>query len=180
MPWRPGQGPCPRDGQKRPLEPIPFRRTYYLQTALEQISPFHQSAQLPVHHAALQHPETAVGMVVTQSIRPQFLYDSLNTRSDELGTFDFVVLDVSYPDSQVNFGVEIRKHGQLVITPAGKLQNEMVGVQRVQERDQIAPKTSQHGLSTVIPKADVDRSFVQDAIQHAIDRVGRPGSILGM
>src|ERR1700694_633944 len=117
-------------------------------------------------------------MDVAQSIRTQLLYDLLDARSDELGTLHFVVLDVDHADSESDFRIEFRKHGQLIVTPAGKLQNEMVGVQRVQERNQIAPKTSQHGLSTVIPKANVDRSFVQYPIQHAIDRLRRPGGIL--
>ena len=51
-------------------------------------------------------------------------------------------------------------------------------MQRVEQRDQIAPEPAQHRLSAVVAEADVDRLLVDDAVEHVIDRVHRPGRVL--
>src|SRR5206468_1465238 len=66
----------------------------------------------------------------------------------------------------------------LVVAAPRELEHEVIGVQRVEERDQIAPEPAQRRLSTVVAKADVDRLLVDDAVEHVIDGLNRPRRVL--
>ena len=54
----------------------------------------------------------------------------------------------------------------------------MIGTQRIQEGNQVAPEAAEHRLPTVVAEADVHGAFVQDAVQHMIDRFRGPRRIL--
>ena len=72
------------------------------------------------------------------------------------------------------FGIEVAEHLQLVVAAPRELQDEMIGAQRVQEGDQVAPETAQHRLAAVVAEADVHRLLVQDPVEDVVDRLGRP------
>ena len=76
------------------------------------------------------------------------------------------------------FGSRSRKHVQLVVAAPRELQDEMIGAQRVEERDQVAPETAQHRLAAVVAEADVHRLLVQHPVQDVVDRLGRPLRVL--
>src|SRR5204863_3775207 len=109
-----------------------------------------ERANLAVDDAPLQHPEAAVGVDVLQPALADRLHDVLDALGDELRTFDLVVLDVNHADAQADLWIEIRKDLELVVAAARELQHEMIGPQRVEEGDQVAPEAGEHRLPAVI------------------------------
>src|SRR5580704_15361714 len=112
------------DGFKSPVmaESARFISKRFLRPALEQISTFDERLHLAVHHAALQHPETAVRVDIVQAIRTEDLHDVFNPRRHQVGALHFVVLDIDQTNSQANSWIEIGQHRQFLIASACELQ----------------------------------------------------------
>src|SRR5271155_5720832 len=108
-----------------------------LGSALKQIPAFDQRAHLTIRHTALQHPESAVGVDVAQTACAQRLHHPLDARGDEVGRFYFVVFDIDQADAECDFRIQIGEDLKLVVTAPRKFQYEMIGVQRVEEWNQI-------------------------------------------
>jgi len=70
------------------------------QPALEQIPAIHQGAHFTIGDAALQHPKSAIGMDIFQTLRADGFYDRFHSLRNEVGRLDFVVLDID--DSETN------------------------------------------------------------------------------
>src|SRR3984893_10614744 len=135
----------------------------------KQISSLDQGVHLTVHHAPLQHPEAAIGMNISEPLWPQGLHDILDARCHQVRAFHFVVLDIDQTDSESDLRIEIGKDGQLVIASSRKLQDQMIRAQRIQERNQIAPETTHHGLSAKVAETDMDSLLVQNPVHHVVD-----------
>jgi hypothetical protein len=117
-------------------------------------------------------------MHVLQPLGAQRLHDALDARRDRLGALDLVVFDVDDPDPETDRGIEIREHLELVVAAPRELEYEVIGVQPVEQRDQIAPEPAQRRLSTVVAEADVDRLLVDDAVEQVIDGIHCPRRVL--
>src|SRR5437867_9639469 len=125
--------------------------------AFKEIPPIHQRTQLPISYAALQHPETTVGMDVAQPALSKRPDDFIDTARDEIRLFHFVVLDIYHAYPQGDFGVEPLKNRQLRIAAAGEFKHQMVRAQGIQERQQVAPESLLDRLSRVVAETDVHR-----------------------
>jgi hypothetical protein len=66
--------------------------------------------QLPIRYAALQHPETAVGMDIAQPAFSERLDDPVDPARNNIRLFHFIVLDIDYTDTQGDLAVEILKY----------------------------------------------------------------------
>ena len=117
-------------------------------------------------------------MNIAQALRTQCLHDFFDAQGDQLRALDFVVLDVHEADAQGDLRIEIGEDVKFVIAAPRKFQHQVVGVQRIEKRNQITPEATQHRLSAVVAEADVHRAFVEDAVEHVVDRIGGPGRIL--
>ena len=67
---------------------------------LEQITPLVERANLGVGNAALQHPETAIGMDVLDAASAQYFFSVFNRARDLIGRFGFGFLDVDHTQAK--------------------------------------------------------------------------------
>ena len=146
--------------------------------ALEKIAAGDERANLPIDHAPLQHPELRSPDARFQTIRSNGVHNAVDSRGDELRTLHLVVLDVDDADTELDSAIEIVQDLELVVAAARELEHEMIGAQPIEKRHHIAPESAQHRLATVVAETEVDGLLVQDAVEHVIDRVGRPLRIL--
>ena len=127
---------------------------------------------------AVQHPESAVRVDVGEAPRAQRPDHSLDARRDEIGRFHLVVFDVDHADTEADFRIQIGEDIQLVVTSPGKFEDQVVGPESVQQRNQIPPESAQHRLSAIIAKTNMYRLLVQNAVENAVDGIDGPRRIL--
>src|SRR5262245_63308830 len=87
----------------------------YLGAPLEQITSFDQGAHLAVGDAPVEHPEAAVRVNIFEPALAGLPDNSFDAGGDELGAFDFVVLDVDDSDAEADVRIEVAKHFQVVV-----------------------------------------------------------------
>ncbi len=104
--------------------------------------------------------------------------DLLDARGYKIRRLDLVVLDVDDADGQADLRIKLLEQLQLFVAAARELEYEMVGVQRVQKGDQVAPEPLQHRLPAVVAETDVHRPLVRNAVQDMVDRLDGPGRVL--
>src|SRR5437667_4388583 len=155
-------------------------RRLILAPAFKQIPPLDQYTQLLLGHAAMEHPEAAIGMNVAQPSFAEGPHDLFDPARDQRRFFNFVVLDVDNADPQADLRVEFEQIGQRPVATAGEFENEVIGMQGIEKGDQVAPETFLYCLPPVIAEADMDCFLCPDSIEHMVDRLGRPLPVLRM
>src|SRR4029450_893185 len=155
-------------------------RRVILGPGFKEISPFYQSAQLSIGNAALQHPQAAVWMNISQPPLAEGFHDLFDAARYEIGVFHFIVLYVDDTDPQGDFGVEPDEIGQFPVATAREFKQDVSRSQRVQEGDQLPPEALLNCLSRVIAKADVNRLLHPDAIQNVVDCLTSPFAVFQM
>src|SRR5580692_10876684 len=105
--WLRERGQFRADARRRWRGPRLFRqpsvpRSTQSQAPFEQIAALYERTHFAIDHAALEHPETAVRMHVSQALRAEGLDNGLDTRGDEFGALHFVVLDIDHTDAEAD------------------------------------------------------------------------------
>src|SRR5437773_12038432 len=83
-------------------------RRLILAPAFKQIPPLDQYTQLLLGHAAMEHPEAAIGMNVAQPSFAEGPHDLFDPARDQRRFFNFVVLDVDNRSEERRVGKECR------------------------------------------------------------------------
>ena len=109
-----------------PAIPVSRARRVILAPGFKEISPFHQGAQLPIGHTARLHPQTAVGMNVSQPSLAQGFRNFFDPAGDEIGAFDFVVLDVDNSDPEGNCRIQGAEIDQFPAAPAREFKHHVI------------------------------------------------------
>src|SRR5689334_12622637 len=100
-------------------------------TAFKQIAALDERAHFAVGDAALEHPESTVGMDIAHALRSKRLGRVLETARNELRGFDCVVLDINDTQAEPNVRIEIAKSFELIVTPAREFEDQMMHLERI-------------------------------------------------
>lgn len=133
-----------------------------------------------VGDGALEHPETAIGMDPLHATGADFFLHGFDARGDFVGGLDVVDLDVDHADAEGDFLVDMLERIEVAGGAVGEFEDEVVGVEGVEEIEQGLPVTLLDGLAAVVTEAEMDGAlglFV-DAVEDKIHRGGSEGAVL--
>jgi hypothetical protein len=146
----------------------------------EQVAAGDEGPQLGIGDAPRQHPEPAIGVDEDDPLGPQAAGRALNPPGHLVRRLDLVVLDVDHPDPGTEPRLDLAEHLQLGLGPAGHLQDDMVGLQGVQEGDEFRVGPPLDRLPAVVPEAEVDRPPARgDPLEHPVDPAAAIGPSSG-
>ena len=120
------------------------------------------------------HPAHAVGA--------DFLFNGFDAFRDFVGGLDVVHLDVDHADAEGDFLVDALEGIQVGGGAVGEFEDEVVGVERVEEIDELLPVALLDGLAAVVAEAEVDGAFgaLVDGVEDEVHRGGGERGVGGI
>src|SRR5436190_24294209 len=95
-------------------------------------------------------------MRVTDAVRSEYFFGSLEGAGDFLWCFDMVHFDVHNAETNTETRVDPFECVEIGRRPVGEFEDQVVGVKTVQERNQGLPLSFLNGLSAVITETKMD------------------------
>ena len=154
-----------------------FARQATGSTSFEEVPTPDQGFDLPVGNAALEHPETAVGVDACDSMDPEVAGRGFDVGCDFVRGLHDVVLYVDHTDTY-SYGIgQVLQARGVFDAPAFEFEDQVVRPQCREKRDQILPRAVLNGLAAVIPETDVYGLFASNGIEYGVNRRGGPGGL---
>ena len=111
-----------------------------------------------------------------------FLFHSFDARGDFVGGLDVVHLDVDHADAEGDFLVDVFESIEVAGRTVGEFENEVVGVEGVEEIEEGFPVALLDRLTAVVAEAKVDGALglVVDGVEDEVHRSGGEGGVFGI
>ncbi len=137
---------------------------------------------LPVGDGALEHPESAIGMNPADAALARLFLGPLDARGYFIRGLDVVHLYIDDAEAERDARVDALERVEIGRGTMRKLEDEMVAMQRVEEREQRLPRSLLDRLAAVIAEAEMHRALAAlvHGIEHAVDRRGRDRPVVGV
>jgi hypothetical protein len=119
-------------------------------------------------------------MDVADPAAPEHLLGALDRPRHRVGRFDLGRLDVDDAEAEADLGLQALEHRELLGRAMRALEDDVVGVERVQVAHQLLPGAVLDALAAVVAEAQVHRRRRLHGVEDAIDGRRRPLPFLGM
>src|SRR5580698_5280595 len=103
-----------------------------LRPSLEQVASPYQRPDLAVGDGATEHPETAIGMDISDAARADRGFRLLDCTRDLVGFFDLGPLDVDDAETHTDLRPQIPEDGQFTHRAMRILHHDMIDMQAVE------------------------------------------------
>ena len=119
-------------------------------------------------------------MYVADAAGAERALGAIDGRGDLVRGLDVVDLDVDHPDADADIGAQVRERLEIRWRPVRQLEDQVIGVQLVQERDERPPGAGLDRLPAVVAEAEMHGPGPGHRVEHAIDRRGGEGRVGGI
>lgn len=123
---------------------------------LVKVPALHKRPDLAVRHAALQHPEAAVGMDVTDPALAEHLVGVFDRPRDGVRRLDLGPLDVDNTEAEADLRAQVTEHLEFLLRTVRGFHDDVIDFEAVQIVHQLVPAALLHRLAPVIAEAEVD------------------------
>ena len=124
-----------------------------------EVAAFHQRFHLAVGDGALVHPEPAVGVDPLDAALAEDLGGVVDAGGDLVGGFDGIGLDVDDAQADGQVGAKGFEVVELGIASEGEFEDDVVGVEGVEEVGELGPGAVLDGLAAVVAEAEMNGTF---------------------
>ena len=106
-----------------------------------------------------------------------FLFHSFDARGDFVGGLDVVHFNVDHANTECDFFIDVFEGIEIAGGTVGEFEDEVVGVEGVEEIEEGFPITLLDRLTAVVAEAEVDGALglVVDGVENEVHRSGGEG-----
>ena len=119
-------------------------------------------------------------MDVSDPSRADCFFDLFDAGSDFVRRFNVVDFNIYDSDTQLDVPGDVFERLEIVLGAVSELEDQMVGVEFVQETDQGRPGTALNDLAAVVAEAEMNSgpSALRCGVEDAIDGSGGNGTVV--